>query len=284
MINKCRQHYIFIIKIGILILNLLIGAGCSGLMYYPTSEKYFSAEKFKVKKEDVYFQDEAGNRLHGWWVSAVSNEVAGTIVYFHGNAENLTSHFIQLSWIPEFGYNYFIFDYPGYGESTGSPSPESCLKSGMAALKWVHANKDARPLVVMGQSMGGIIALRTVQELRGQVPLKGFVAESTFPSFQKISKKKLSLSMITWLLQPLAYVLISDEWAPKNLQEWSLPTLVTHGQKDQVVEPEFGEQIFEAIQEPKTIWRIPEGRHVDIFWAHNGIYRQRFLDWMANLK
>jgi fermentation-respiration switch protein FrsA (DUF1100 family) len=280
--------------------------GCSGLMYYPTKEIYFTPEKFHLTKEDVYFQDEDGRRLHGWWIAATSatttttatakdssegpvknlsvEKSKGTIVHFHGNAENLTSHFMQLSWMPERGYNYFIFDYPGYGQSEGSPSPKDCVQAGVAAMKWVHANKDTRPLVIVGQSMGGIVALRTVEELHGEVPLKGFVAESTFPSFQKIARKKLSSSMVTWLFQPLAYVVLSDKWAPQNIAKAvRVPVLVTHGQKDMVVEPEFGEMIYEQSNEPKSIWRIPEGHHTDIFWAHNRIYRQRFLDWLASL-
>lgn len=280
MTSKCRRLFIIITSVVML-------CGCSGLMYYPTKEIYFNPEKFQLTKEDVYFQTEDGLRLHGWWMAATNLAVEkskGTIVHFHGNAENLTSHFMQLSWMPEQGYNYFIFDYPGYGQSEGSPSPKDCVQAGVAAMKWVHANKDARPLVMVGQSMGGIVALRTVEELHGEVPLKGFVAESTFPSFQKIARKKLSSSMVTWLFQPLAYVLLSDRWAPQNIAEAvRVPVLVTHGQKDMVVEPEFGEMIFEQLKEPKSIWRIPEGHHTDIFWAHNRIYRQRFLDWLASL-
>ena len=110
------------------------------------------------------------------------------------------------------------------------------------------------------------------------------VADSTFDSFQRIAKTKLAHSWLTWLIQPLSYVLLSDNWAPEDLKSISpVPVLVIHGLKDVVVEPELGEKIFKKLAEPKTLWRIPDGAHTDVFLQHEHKYRDRFLSFLDNL-
>lgn len=83
--------------------------------------------------------------------------------------------------------------------------------------------------------------------------------------------------ILCWPLQPLSYLLLSDRWAPTHLETLApVPVLVIHGQQDNVVEPQFGEAIYEKLAEPKSIWRIPNGSHTDIFWQHEKNIAQRF--------
>lgn len=254
-------------------------------MYYPSRDLYYDPSKFGLQPEDVWTESEKKDKIHGWWFEAKNSK--GTIVFFHGNAENLTSHYMQIVWIVEYGYNLLVFDYPGYGLSSGEPDPESCVYSAYSMIDWVQKNKNPhnQPLIIYGQSMGGAIALRAALDRKEQVPLHAVVADSAFNTFQGIGRKKLSSYWLTWLIQPLAYVLLSDKWAAKDLENLSpIPTLVIHGQKDPVVEPEFGEKIYSELRDPKEIWRIEDGVHIDVFWRHDKLYRQKFLDWLAQLK
>ena len=128
------------------------------------------------------------------------------------------------------GYNLFIFDYPGYGLSQGSPSPYHCLISGHAAMEWVHKTKDPDRLLSMGNRFGGIVALRSVLDKKDEVPIRHLVVDSSFSSFQSIGRQKLSLSWLTWPFQFLPYLLLSDRYAPKDLSPISpIPVLVIHG-------------------------------------------------------
>ena len=273
-----------IFKILLMCLPFLVG--CSSFFYYPTKNHIFlDPKKIGYEPEDVYFTDVGNRKLHGWWFPSAKKPAKATVVFFHGNAENLSSHFLQLAWLTDSGYNLFIYDFPGYGYSEGKPNPQSCVESGYAAVDWVvNRTSKNEPLVIYGQSLGGIIALRTALDKKSNLNLKLVVADSTFSSFQTIAKGKLSQSWLTWLLQPLSYILLSDNWAPKNLKDLSpIPTLVIHGQLDRGVEPEHGEKIFAELSEPKTIWRIPDGTHIDVYWRHNRKYRTQFLDYLKSL-
>lgn len=264
---------------------LFVSLGCSSLFYYPNQNIYLTPDKMKMSFEEVWFKNELGDDIHAWWLPASTKESKGTIVFFHGNAENLSSHFMNLFWVPQAGYNYFIFDYPGYGKSTGEPSPKSTVLTGNAAVKWVHKNKDPRPLIIYGQSLGGIVAMRTVIDSKEEVPYKAVIADCTFSSYQRVARIKLSTSWVTWILQPLVYVLLSDRYAPDSrLDEISpTPLLIIHGQKDFTVEPPNAEYIYKKSKDPKEIWRIPEGRHNDTFWKHDFVYRQKVIDWLEKI-
>ena len=277
---------VFIRLFLLTILGVFLLSSCSSVFYYPNKGRlYYDPKAMGYAPEDIYFTDAVQRKLHGWWFSAKESPAKATIIFFHGNAENLTSHFLHLAWITAEGYNLFIFDYPGYGLSEGEPTPKSCLESGHAALDWVVKNKsrEGGPIIIYGQSMGGIVALRTAIDKKSEVNLKLVVVDSTFASFQRIARVKLSHNWFTWPMQPLSYALLSDQWAPANLRAISpTPVLVIHGEKDVVVEPELGEKVFEQLAEPKTFWRISDGTHADVFWRHDRKYRDAFLLFLEN--
>ena len=266
---------------------LLLLSGCSSLFYYPDNKnRFFNPKAAGYAPEDIFFKDIAQRKLHGWWFPVQKSPAKATIIFFHGNAENLSSHFLQLAWISAEGYNFFIFDYPGYGRSEGRPTPKSSLESGHAAVDWVrkHKAKDV-PIIIYGQSLGGYIALRTAIDKKPEINLKLVVADSTFDSFRRIARTKLAHHWFTWPMQPLSYILLNDRWAPANLKSLSpIPALVIHGQKDRTVEPEFGDMIFEKLAEPKTLWKIPNGLHTDVFWGHDYKYRRKFLAYLESLE
>lgn len=259
-------------------------SGCMSFFYYPSQKVFFDPAKAGLNPENIEFKTRSGDSIHAWWFESAKKPSKGTIVFFHGNAENLTSHFAFMAWLPQEGYSYLIFDYPGYGRSPGSPSPKNTVESGIAAVEWVHANKDQRALTIVGHSLGGNVALRTSLEVHDRIPIKNIVIDASFPSYQKIARRKLSSFWLTWPLQPLAYVLTYDTYAPREIQSLSpIPILITHGQKDLAVEPEFGDMLFEMAGEPKEIWKIPDGVHGSTFWAHGLEYRKKLLFYWARL-
>ena len=257
--------------------------GCSSLFYFPRIQKhkFFEPEKVPLKYEDVEYQLDDGTGIHGWWFPSETTPAKGTVVFFHGNGENLTSHFMSLSWLPPAGYNYFIFDYPGYGVSEGEPTPKNTLETGKKALKWVHVNKDPSPLIVYAQSLGGNIGYRATLDMKDEVPIRNLILDSTFLSYRSIARQKAALSWITWLLQPVAWLVMTDAYAPKELDKrGNIPLLVIHGEADIVIPIVEGEKIFRASPEPKEFWRIPDGRHGDTFWRHEKVYQKKFLEYL----
>jgi fermentation-respiration switch protein FrsA (DUF1100 family) len=272
----------YALKKAVLGLCLLSLSGCSRFLYYPTHELYYDPARFGLEPEEVRFASPEGPRLYGWYFQG-EQPAKATVVQFHGNGENLSSHYASLAWIVKHPYNLFIFDYQGYGRSEGSPSPENTVKDGIAALEWAHRKDPKLPLVVVGQSLGGAVALKAVIDGKDHLPIRFVAVDSTFPSYKGMAREVLSRSWLTWPFQWLGLLLFSDRYAPEGeIGKISpIPLLVIHGDKDQTVELEMGKKVFAEAREPKEFWEIHGGGHTDVFTIQPDSYKEKFLERMS---
>lgn len=267
---------------GLILLPL---SGCSGLLYYPSRHLHFDPAQFQLKPEEVHFTSADGTKLFGWLFRAGQARPKGVFILYHGNAENLSSHYLNMIWVLKEGYDLFAFDYRGYGRSEGSPSPEGTVRDGEAALRWLHARYPKTPLVIMGQSLGGAIALRNAVDLKAEIPFKAVVLEGAFASYRGIARDVLTRSWISWPFQWLGWLVMSDRYsADGEIGKISpVPLLVMHAEGDGVVPLKFGEKIFWQAGEPRTLWKIPGDGHTDVFYRHGAVYQQKLLGWLAPL-
>ncbi len=273
-----------------LIFVILLITGCSSIFYQPTRFLYYPPEKFKIDYKDIKFVSKDGVVLHGWLLKRETKfkESKGLILYFHGNAENLSSHYLSLAWAVKYGYDVFIFDYRGYGRSEGKPTHKGIHYDAISAIKQAHILRNeiaAKKLIVYAQSIGGVIAARaiTLEGLQDNVDL--LVLDSTFTSFKRIANQKMKDIWIFWPFLPLTYFM-SDEYASEDyIEKIKVPTLVIHGDKDQVVPFKNGENLYKRIQVKKEFWKIPDGEHTDIFAGpqHGMKYQNKFIDYLETL-
>ena len=284
---------------------LLFTPACSNVFYQPSSKLFYQPEQFNLSYENILFYSQDGTQLHGWFFPSKSKvNPKGTVIQFHGNAENISTHFLSLSWLVKHGYNLFIFDYRGYGKSEGSPSQEGMHMDALAALTQVialnHQRKellnqqtlrserekdDKLKLIVFGQSIGGTIVLSALNDFEDAEEIDAIVVESSFLSYKEIAKEKLSLAWLTWLFQPLAYFLVSDRFSPnKTLKDLpQIPLLIIHGDNDPIVPLHHGENIFKKANPPKLFWRIEGGKHIGSMSYKNGLYKKKLLKFFEDL-
>lgn len=253
-------------------------SACSSVYYHPDQVTYVDVEKMSPKPEDVWIDVEEGVRLHAWLL-APPGPARGLIVHFHGNAQNLTSHWAFLRSAPEHGFAHLIFDYRGYGRSTGKPSPAGLVADGKAVLRYASAR--GLPLFVFAQSLGGAVAMRTLIELRGEVPVRRLIVDSSFASYRSEARRVMAGHALTWLLQPIAWLIVDNSAAPgSRVREIApIPMLVVHGENDHVVPFALGEKVFDSAGEPKEFWRVPLGVHTDFMFRKS--YRDRLWALLA---
>ncbi len=237
---------------GLMIMSLL--SGCSSVFFYPDDKHYSAAEQLNPEYQSLFLDTADGGRIHAWWLPAKTDQPKGSVLFFHGNAQNLSSHVINLSWINQYGYNLLIFDYRGFGESPGSPTVGRALLDAQAAYDWL-ARKEKGSLYLVGQSLGGALATGFVAQ-RPEVAshINGLIVDAAFTSYQKIAQEKLAEAWLTWPLQyPLSWVVISGPDPIDNLEQLSgLPKLLIHSTQDHVIPFNHGQELFLAASEPKT--------------------------------
>src|SRR5947209_2696286 len=122
-------------------------------IYHPAAAAQSWAESTDPAVQDVYFDLPTDERVHAWWRPRAG--ATGAVLYCHGNAGNLSHRGPGLArWADTFDASVLIFDYPGYGRSTGTPTERSCYAAGEAAYVWLADEKNIEPrrIVLIGAS------------------------------------------------------------------------------------------------------------------------------------
>ncbi len=267
-------------KATILLILMGLLTSCSTFFYYPDSKTYFTPEQFVKSYQSFDIKTEDGITIKAKLLKTKNKVPKGTIIQFHGNAQNMSSHMASLVWLTELGYDLFIFDYRGYGNSEGSPDPEGLNFDAQAALKKAkecQIERKAKKFIVYGQSLGGAVLMRALEDY-GTEGIDHLILESTFMSYRNIAIKKMKSGAITYLFFPLAYLIVNNSYSASSVPE--IPLLVIHGKKDPVVEFEFGEEIFNKGKEPKELWQIPEEQHINAYFVEQGKYRGKLINYL----
>lgn len=232
--------------------------GCNHLFYYPDDHRYGSPKELGLNYESAFVPTDDGQQLAAWWLKAdrsAANYQQSTVVHFHGNAQNLSSHFYYVAWLVRHGYDVVVFDYRGYGESSDSrPTQQGLMIDGCSMIRWTrsHPLLQVNPsLIVIGQSLGGAVAVASLAHCP-DVRVQGLVLDSTFYSYRAIARDKLNSFWLTWPLQvPLSYLVTDEQAAIDRIEQLSMAKLFFHNPKDPVVSYHLGKQLFEAAPPPK---------------------------------
>jgi len=253
--------------------------GCSGLLFAPQRELLPNPERLGVAYRDVNFASADGTPLHGWFLPAVG-PAEGTVVFLHGNAENISTHIGSVYWLPARRFNVFLFDYRGFGHSGGEPDLKGATEDAAAAIREARTLPGVDPdrLVVFGQSIGGAIAVYAVAT-GAREGVRLVVAESTFAGYRRIAREKLGDAWLTWAFQwPLSF-LIPDRYSagPVAARVAPIPLLVIHGDADPIVPLRHGLALYDAAADPKRLWVVPGGGHIEAFGRFGKVYRDRLV-------
>jgi fermentation-respiration switch protein FrsA (DUF1100 family) len=280
----------------LLLITLSFLKGCvNGMFYYPSKDVRGTPESYKLTYEEVSFKSTDGTTLTGWFVPAIGcvtkcsppwselprGTAKGTVIHFHGNAENISNHFAFVSWLPAEGFNVFTFDYRGYGKSEGKPKREGVYQDCMAALEYITKRPDINPdkIVLLGQSLGGANAVAIMNEPCAR-KVRAIAVDSAFYSYRLIVRDKIRqipiLSILRW---PLSFLIVSNSRSPEYAIDKisPIPILIIHGTKDEVVPYRHGQMLFDSAKEPKEFITVGNGMHTDAL-GYNTVYQKRLLD------
>ncbi|MEY2987794.1 MAG: hypothetical protein RJB13_1315 [Pseudomonadota bacterium] len=255
----------------------LIASGCNSLFYYPDALKYTLPEQLSEKFDDFRIPvGSQGETLHAWHLHSPVKSKKGLIVHFHGNAQNMSAHVQFVWWFLQEGYDLLTFDYRGYGQSDGKPSRENSVEDATAVLSAARQIAKEGPIFIVGQSLGGAIAVAALQRQQAQNSnFNALVLESSFHSYRSVAQSKLASFVLTWPLQwPLSF-LVTDEYSPSQSDSaFNIPTLLIHGSKDPVVPYQEGLELAHLIQKTnqgQTYFLTELGRqHTSCFASPQG--------------
>lgn len=219
---------------------------------YP--EGFWNPSSVGIPAQDIYFASEDGVKLHGWFIPN-PNAVA-TLLWFHGNAGNISHRLDNIQRLKPLNLNIFIFDYLGYGRSEGVPDEQGIYKDSRAAYKKVLAmdGVSVDSLFLFGRSLGGICAVETAMNH----PARGLILESVFTNSADMSRQVFPLIPLGWAIR-------SKLDAIGKVPHLKLPKLFLHGTRDEIVPYDLGRKLFEQAGDPKTFYSIEGAGHNDTY-------------------
>ena len=219
------------------------------LVYFATSAgNWTPAPSAEIK--DIELTSADGTRIHAWWWPVADS--SGAILYFHGNAGNLSNRGPALKTIRDaLGESILIFDYPGYGKSGGRPSEKGCYQAADAAYQWLLDQKiDPGRIVLYGGSLGGGVAV----DLASRKKHRALVLAKTFTSLPDVGQH-----LHPWL--PVRWVMRNRFDNLSKIGSITSPVFIVHGTADTLVPIEQSRQLFAAANEPKQFMAIEGGDH-----------------------
>jgi fermentation-respiration switch protein FrsA (DUF1100 family) len=247
------------------LLAALAASGCTGAFFQPHRMLVQTPDRVGVRYESVTLRASDGVDLVAWFMPARA-KAAATVLFLHGNAENISTHFLNVAWMPAAGFNVLALDYRGYGASTGTPSLRGVQLDIDAALTALRARPDvdARRIVLFGQSLGGALAIHYAVRGSQRGTLRAVIADSAFSDYRMIASEKLAASVVTWPFQWLPALVVDNDYSPlASVAAVSpLPLLLIHGEADAIVPPHHSQRLAEAAGPPKELWLLPRSGHI----------------------
>lgn len=222
------------------------------------------------KIEDCWLAAQDGVRLHGWYCSPCRKERRSlspiatemVLLFFHGNAGNITDRYDMILRLMVLPLNVFIIDYRGYGKSEGRPSERGLYLDARAAWNCLIAQRDLRPerIVILGKSLGGAVAI----DLATHVEPAGLIVQSSFTSIPDMAREMIPI---------LPSFLVRTKMDSINkVPGIRCPKLFIHSPTDEIVPYAFGRRLFLVASDPKQFYEVPDAPHNETYQVGGEAY------------
>ncbi|MEE8299874.1 MAG: alpha/beta hydrolase [Desulfatiglandales bacterium] len=261
---------------GIYLICLILLIGAAFYVFYPKIEDFFvffpeksfdrTPDELNLHYKEVYFHTEDGERLHGW-LFPMKEEVP-VILFCHGNAGNISHRLENIKPLLDQGLQVFIFDYRGYGRSSGMPSEKGLYLDGLAAYDYLIRREHIPPnkIIPFGRSLGATVAIEISQKRE----VRSIIIESAFTSTKEMARSMALFHLLSFFL-PAHYNNL------KKIGNVTIPKLIIHGKEDEIVSFSMGERLFEAAKAPKYFFPVQDAGHNDTFIVGGRRYFETIL-------
>lgn len=232
-----------------LVFVLLVYFGQARLVYFPEKQLSNTPSAIGLAYTTVNIPVSDGETLHGWWMPVP--DAKGAVLFFHGNAGNISHRINYLTMFKRLGYSTLLFDYRGYGQSSGTPSEFGMYQDAAAAWHFLTGTKEiaSKRIVLFGESLGGAVASwLAAREKPGLL-----VLASTFTSIPELGAEIYPFLPVRWISR-FEYNTL------ESLQSVSCPVLIAHSPEDDIIPFRHGQRLFQAAPQAKQFLPL-EGGH-----------------------
>ena len=228
-------------------------------LFCPTREPLISwnPEDYGIpadRTREVWIETDDGEFLHAWYCRA--EKPIASALYCHGNTGNLTNIAHLMPHLLASGVNVLLFDYRGFGRSTGSPTMNGIVEDGVCAARMHEKIRPKHlPSIIYGYSLGGAIAAQVLR----RHSFDGLMLQSTFTTLPDITR----VAFPRWPLHVVSGRLFDTLSVVRKLH---IPMLIMHGGADEVCPPWMAQALLDSCPaENKKLVLVDSGLHKDLW-------------------
>ena len=209
------------------------------LLYHPFENNY-NTEEANFSYEEIFIPTSDGKKLKAWFHKKDLKKKK-TLLFFHGNAGNLTNRIYKLNLIKDLDINFLIVAYRGFSGNEGKPTEEGLYEDARDTISWLNQQEiEDKQIVIYGESLGTGVSAEVAQNKK----FAGIILESPFTSMVEAGKHY-------YFYLPVSLLLKDRYETIKKLKNIKIPILVMHGERDRIVPFHMGLEVFSEANEPK---------------------------------
>ena len=246
-----------------LVLCLFIFFHQKNLIFFPKKQLLPLPENMNISEVSFLTSDQI--KLHAWYLD---NKADKTVLFFHGNAGNLSHRTTQLEVFNQLKLNALIFDYRSYGKSAGEIHREQDLYlDAQAALNYLLKEKQLliENIIIWGRSLGGALAIDLAQNKN----CFALIMESTFFSMDAIASQRF------WFL-PVKILSKFHFRSDLKIKNITTKTLIVHSKSDEIIGFKHGQKLYAQISAPK--------KFLEISGSHNYGFTDSLKEYLKEIK
>ena len=219
------------------------------LIFFPSKEIIETPKDYNLPYKDLYFSLDSQTKIHAWLIE--NPKAKSVIILCHGNAGNIANRLHLIYHIYQMNFSILIFDYPGFGKSTGKVNEESSYQAAQKSWDYLVEEKKVKSnhIIIWGRSIGGAIAAHLAKNKQAEA----LILESSFTSLLSIAKKQFPVF-------PIKQIARYSYDTSKIIAEIKIPTLIIHSKEDEIIPFTHGEELYKKANEPKQFLEI-KGSH-----------------------
>ncbi|MCU0721062.1 MAG: prolyl oligopeptidase family serine peptidase [Pirellula sp.] len=226
----------------------------------PLKSEFVTPEHLGLPYDEVFIRNGNGERLRLWSLPVA--DARQTILFCMGNQGNVSTHLSYASLLTEGGFNVLMFDYQGYGKSSGEASVMSLFSDACCVAEYMISEKQLGPSNIgcFGVSLGSTLAVAVSAKYGfGAVAVEDILLPTK--QLDQIARdlpndfaSKLALGTVRNVILPQVDPLITAK-------KLSCPILIMHGELDRLLPLSGSVELASIITTPKRVWFMEDSGH-----------------------